>query len=235
MTEASTLDYRDPEWVAQQLGIDKNAVYRYLDEGTLPGLRLGRKWLISESGLAEFLRREEQVQTERRRAGFRSHRAPPFDKILRRARHLPITERANRALASSRQEALQLGHDHLGQEHLLLGIANVEDAVAAKVLAALNIDVRAAIESVIGRAGAPASGDLRLTPRAKRSLELAVEEARRDGLGHFGTEHILLGILVTGEGLGYGLLERHGVTEDAARKEIERLRASANGESAVAS
>jgi excisionase family DNA binding protein len=61
------LDYRDPEWVADQLGIDKNTVYKYLQDGSLPGLQLGRKWLISERRLADFLERVERQQTERRR------------------------------------------------------------------------------------------------------------------------------------------------------------------------
>ncbi len=61
------LDYRSPEWVADQLGIDKNTVYRYLQEGSLPGLQLGRKWLVSERRLSEFLERAEREQTERRR------------------------------------------------------------------------------------------------------------------------------------------------------------------------
>jgi excisionase family DNA binding protein len=68
MSETDTrLDYRDPEWVAEQLGIDKNTVYKYLQEGSLPGLQLGRKWLVSERRLAEFLERVEREQTERRR------------------------------------------------------------------------------------------------------------------------------------------------------------------------
>jgi excisionase family DNA binding protein len=61
------LDYRSPEWVAEQLGIDKNTVYRYLQDGTLPGLQLGRTWLVSERRLADFLERAERQQTERRR------------------------------------------------------------------------------------------------------------------------------------------------------------------------
>jgi len=61
------LDYRDPEWVAEQLGIDKNTVYKYLQEGTLPGLQIGRKWLVSERRLAAFLEGVEREQTQRRR------------------------------------------------------------------------------------------------------------------------------------------------------------------------
>jgi excisionase family DNA binding protein len=65
--DATRLDYRDPEWVAEQLGIDKNTVYKYLQEGSLPGLQLGRKWLVSERRLADFLERVEREQTARRR------------------------------------------------------------------------------------------------------------------------------------------------------------------------
>ena len=69
MNENQTkLDYRDPDWVAEQLGIDKNTVYKYLQDGALPGLQLGRKWLVSERRLAEFLERVEREQTQRRQA-----------------------------------------------------------------------------------------------------------------------------------------------------------------------
>jgi excisionase family DNA binding protein len=76
--EPTRLDYRDPEWVAEQLGIDKNTVYKYLQDGSLPGLQLGRKWLVSERRLADFLESVEREQTARRRdaAGKSAHR--PF-------------------------------------------------------------------------------------------------------------------------------------------------------------
>jgi excisionase family DNA binding protein len=65
--DSHRLDYRDPEWVAEQLGVDKNTVYKYLQDGSLPGLQLGRKWLISERRLGDFLERVERQQTDRRR------------------------------------------------------------------------------------------------------------------------------------------------------------------------
>lgn len=79
------LDYRDPEWVAEQLGIDKNTVYKYLQDGALPGLQLGRKWLVSERRLAEFLERVEREQTQRRQASGAKPQAfalPPRKRIL---------------------------------------------------------------------------------------------------------------------------------------------------------
>lgn len=67
--QKSDLGFREVEWVAEQLGLDKNTVYRYLNDGRVPGLQLGKKWLVEEQGLRDFLRREQRQQTERRQAG----------------------------------------------------------------------------------------------------------------------------------------------------------------------
>src|SRR3954471_13805199 len=78
------LDYRDPDWGAGQVGIDKNTVYKYLQDGALPGLQLGRKWLVSERRLAEFLERVEREQTQRRQASTTTPRPfglPPRSRI----------------------------------------------------------------------------------------------------------------------------------------------------------
>lgn len=225
MATNANLDYRDPEWVAQQLGIDKNAVYRYLDEGTLPGLRLGRKWLISESSLAEYLKREEREQTKRRRAGLRKYDATPYDRFVRRARRL-LTQKAGLALALAWEEALELGDDHLGTEHLLLGLLREGDGVAAAVLRNLGVvpdELRAAAEALIDRGEAPYGCGIDLTPRARRTLELAVKEARRLKHHYVGTEHLLLGIVRAGEGIGFELLEQRGVTPERVRAEVERV------------
>jgi excisionase family DNA binding protein len=88
--EGPKLDYRDPEWVGDQLGIDKNTVYRYLQEGVLPGLQLGRKWLVSERRLAEFLERAEREQTERRRVA-NTGEARPFA-LPQKLRMLPTDD-----------------------------------------------------------------------------------------------------------------------------------------------
>jgi excisionase family DNA binding protein len=85
------LDYRDPEWVSEQLGIDKNTVYKYLQDGTLPGLQLGRKWLVSERRLAEFLERVEREQTDRRRQASGAAQSRPFA-LPARVRVLPDSE-----------------------------------------------------------------------------------------------------------------------------------------------
>src|SRR3954451_15254550 len=100
------LDYREPEWVAKKLGLDKNTVYKYLQEGWLPGVQLGRKWLISERLLAEHLERETQGQTATRR------------KVL------PQTPRLTRSIQLGSQYAASRRQDFVGTEHLLVGLCD---------------------------------------------------------------------------------------------------------------
>src|SRR6187402_2918377 len=104
MVESGVLDYREPEWVAKKLGLDKNTVYKYLQEGWLPGVQLGRKWLISERILAEHLKRETRAQTASRR------------------KEQPYTPRLARSLELAPTYAMQRGQDYTGTEHLLMGM-----------------------------------------------------------------------------------------------------------------
>ena len=224
MPNESRLDYRDPEWVAQQLGIDKNTVYRYLDEGTIPALRLGRKWLVSESSLVDSLKRKERAQTELRRViSVTRGGAISYDKFIERVSALPMAEEANRAIALAREEALALGHSYLGQEHFLLAFAREDDSVAGKMLSNLGVDIRLDIEAVIGRGDKPTSGELGLTPRAVKAFEFAVRERRDLGHDYIGTEHILIGIVRAEEGIGFELLESRGVDLERLRMEMNRI------------
>jgi excisionase family DNA binding protein len=215
-----TLDYRDPEWVAERLNIDKNAVYRYLNEGVLPGLQLGRKWLISESSLVQFLKAEEGRQTEyrRRTEAAASPGSRRFEKF---------TERAKKILNIAQEEAITLNHNYIGQEHFLLGIAAVPEGLAAVVLANLGVAperLRAAVNQIVAPGAGPKyEGEIGLTARAKNALSLAVEEARSLNHAYVGGEHLLLGLLREPEGMGHEVLARLGITLEAARTEITRL------------
>lgn len=211
-----TLDFRDPEWVADQLNIDKNAVYRYLNDGTLPGMQLGRKWLISESTLAEFLKAEERRQTSERRLA--TVQAPGEG----------YTERARLAFTAAQDEAIRRNHNFIGTEHLLLALVTDPANRAVTVLAAMDVQpaaVVAAVEFVIGKYDSPStqSGSFGLTRRAKRALELAVDEATRLNHGQVGCEHILLGLLAEGDGIAGNVLQSLGVTLDAAREQAAAL------------
>src|SRR5439155_17166677 len=113
-------------------------------------------------------------------------------------------------------------HHYIGTEHLLLGLVRQEEGVAAKVLHDLDVDllkVRSAVEFIIGRGDRIVLGEIGLTPRSKKVIELSVDEARRLNHHYIGTEHILLGLLREGEGIAAGVLESLGVRLEQARRE----------------
>ncbi len=137
-----------------------------------------------------------------------------------------FSERARKALTRAQEEAQRFGHNYVDTEHILLGVVGEEEGVAAKVLTNLGVvlsKVRAAVEFVVGRGGKPIIGEIGLTPRAKKAIEFAVDEARRFNHNYIGTEHLLLGLLREGEGVAAGILESFGVTLEKARAEIARF------------
>ena len=107
-----------------------------------------------------------------------------------------FTERARKVLQLAQEEAQRFNHNYIGTEHLLLGLVREGDGVAARVLDTMNVQlpkVRSAVEFIIGRGEAEPVGEIGLTPRAKKVLELAVDEGRRLNHQYIGTEHLLLG------------------------------------------
>ncbi len=137
-----------------------------------------------------------------------------------RDRFNKFTERARRVLSLAREEARRLQHNFIGTEHLLLGLVREGDGVAAKVLSNLGVElgkVREAVESIVGRGNSPDDSLIGLTPRAKKVIELAVDEARRLNHHYIGTEHLLLGILLEGEGIAAKILQRMKVNLDGLR------------------
>src|SRR6202158_2090128 len=140
------------------------------------------------------------------------------------------TDRARLSFAHADREARPLNHNYLGTEHLLLGLLDVEDGVAAKVLANLGAHtekVREAVVNLIGRGTNPVPGEIGLTPRAKRSLELARDEARQLSHHYVGTEHILLGLVREGEGIAAGILAQFEVDLEKSRAEVNAVLQSA--------
>jgi ATP-dependent Clp protease ATP-binding subunit ClpC len=137
-----------------------------------------------------------------------------------------FTERARRVLTLAQEEALRFNHNYIGTEHLLLGLVREGEGVAAKVLANLGVElnkVRSAVEFIIGRGDRAVIGEIGLTPRAKKVIELAVDEARRLGHHYIGTEHLLLGLVREGEGIAAGVLESLGVSLEKLRAEVTRI------------
>ncbi len=137
-----------------------------------------------------------------------------------------FTERAKKVLVYAQDEATRFNHNYIGTEHLLLGLLREGDGIAAKVLGNLHVElnkVRSAVEFIIGRGERMVVGDINLTPRAKRVIELSVEEARRLGHNYIGTEHLLLGLLREGEGIAAGVLESLGVNLEKVRAQVVQL------------
>jgi ATP-dependent Clp protease ATP-binding subunit ClpA len=137
-----------------------------------------------------------------------------------------FTERARLSLAFAEEEARGFNHDYIGQEHILLGLMRVEQAVAARVLTDLGVElnrVRSEVRAIVGRGDRPLLDELGLTPRAKKALDLARDEALRFNHHYIGTEHLLLGLLREGEGLAARVLERLGVNLDRARTAVLAL------------
>ncbi|MBI4301489.1 MAG: ATP-dependent Clp protease ATP-binding subunit [Chloroflexi bacterium] len=137
-----------------------------------------------------------------------------------------FTERARKVLTLAQEEAQRFNHNYIGTEHILLGLIREGDGVAARVLANLGVDlnkVRSAVEFIIGKGERPLPGDIGLTPRAKRVIELAVDEARRLNHHYIGTEHLLLGLVREGEGIAASVLESLGVNLERVRGEVGHI------------
>jgi ATP-dependent Clp protease ATP-binding subunit ClpC len=151
-----------------------------------------------------------------------------------------FTDRARKVLTLAQDEAQRFNHNYIGTEHLLLGLVREGEGVAARVLENMNVElpkVRTAVEFIIGRGDRPVVGEVGLTPRAKRVIELAIDEARRLGHNYIGTEHLLLGLVREGEGIAAGVLESLGVNLDKVRHEVIRVlsQSSASGPSSSSS
>ena len=137
-----------------------------------------------------------------------------------------FSERARRVLSLANEEAQRFNHNYIGTEHILLGLVRETDGVAAKVLSNLGVEldkVRSAVEFIIGRGEKATSGEKGLTPRTKKVVELAVDEARRLNHNFIGTEHLLIGLLREGEGVAAGVLESLQVNLDKVRAETSRI------------
>jgi ATP-dependent Clp protease ATP-binding subunit ClpA len=140
-----------------------------------------------------------------------------------------FTNRARIVMTLAQDEAQRLGHNYMGTEHLLLGLAREGEGVAAVALKRLGVsldDARAAVLHIIGHSDRIVAGEVGLTPRAKKVIALAVDEARRMGHHYIGTEHLLLGLLHEGEGIACGVLESLGVNLERARGAVIQALAS---------
>ena len=143
-----------------------------------------------------------------------------------------FTERARRVLVLAQEEARLLDHGFIGTEHIVLGLIQEVDGIAAQALRELDISLtaaRAKIAETVGAQVTSASGSPPFTPRAKKVLELALREALQLGHSYIGTEHLLLGVVSEGEGVGAQVLISLGADLSAVRQHVTHLLAEAHG------
>ena len=137
-----------------------------------------------------------------------------------------FTEKAIKVIMLAQEEARRLGHNFVGTEQILLGLIGEGTGVAAKVLKSLGVnlkDSRIEVEKIIGRGSGFVAVEIPFTPRAKRVLELSLEEARQLGHNYIGTEHLLLGLIREGEGVAARVLENLGIDLTKVRTQVIRM------------
>jgi ATP-dependent Clp protease ATP-binding subunit ClpC len=139
-----------------------------------------------------------------------------------------FSERARQVVVLAQDEARALRHQYIGTEHLVLGLLREEAGLAARVLESLGVTLEAAraeVRSIVGEGDSEArvTGQIPFTPQAKEALELALREALSLGHQYIGTEHVLLGLVRLGQGVGVEILESHGATPVVVRDEVIRL------------
>ncbi len=144
-----------------------------------------------------------------------------------------FTERAQKVLALSQEEAIRLGHHNIGTEHILLGLIREGEGIAAKALKELGLEakkIQNEVEKLIGKGTQPMKS-IHYTPRAKKVVELSQDEARKLGHPYVGTEHILLGLIREGEGVAARVLHNLDVSLNKARQQVLQLLGSNEAQS----
>ena len=135
------------------------------------------------------------------------------------------TERAQKVIAIAHSEAKRMGHQVVGTEHILLGLIQEGEGIAAQALTGLGLDlakIQSQVEQIAG-VGQPFSGEVGLTPRVKKVLELANEETHRQEVNYIGTEHLLLGLIMEGEGIAARILANLNVGPERVWKQVVKL------------
>lgn len=224
------------EEIAELLHVDPVTIRRLVNKGELSAYRIGADYRFAPSDLQNYLQRQRIVAHAQNEVSSGSSNpldqfAQMFRKVLQGKHATPteilnrfdrFTKRARNVLALSQEEAQRLQHNYIGTEHLLLGLIREGEGVASRVLKNLGIEVeqvRQSVEGIIGTGERVVQGELALTPRTKKVIELAVDEARRLNHRFVGTEHLLLGLIREGEGMASEILKRMGLQLEQVRAE----------------
>ena len=228
------------EEIAELLHVDPVTIRRLVNKGELSAYRIGADYRFAPSDLQDYLQRQRIAAPAQNGSGIRtSNPLDQFAQLLRKiiqGKHTTpsgllshfdlFTERASHVLMLAQEEAQHFQHNYIGTEHLLLGLLREGEGVAFQVLSNLGIEVdrvRSAVVAIIGRGERVVLGEMVLTPRAKKVIEFAVDEAHRLNHRLIGTEHLLLGIIREGDGIAAGVLESFDLQLEQVRTETLRV------------
>ncbi len=228
------------EEIAELLHVDPVTIRRLVNKGELSAYRIGADYRFAPSDLQDYLQRQRISANAQDKSGISpDNPLDQFTQLIRKiiqGKHTTpsdlvgrfdlFTKRAGHVLTLAQEEARHFQHNYIGTEHLLLGLVREGEGVASQVLSNLGIEVdqvRHAIEAIIGRGERIVLGELGLTPRAKKVIALAMDEARRLNHRFIGTEHLLLGLIREGEGIAAGVLENFGLHLEQVRAETVRV------------
>lgn len=214
--------------VAEFFRMDVVTIRRMIGKGELPAFKVGGEYRFKSTDIDEYL--------ERQRVPTRKHNQGQIGRLTKQVRKLVTpasatnacdlyTDRARKVIALAHEEARQFNRGYLGTEHLLLGILHEGKGVGGQVLEQAGCrleDLRQAVRDTVGPGpkGETVPDQPALTPRLKKVLELAVDEAKRLEHAYVGTEHLLLGLLREGEGVGGRLLKERGMELSSARRSV---------------
>jgi excisionase family DNA binding protein len=229
------------EEIAQILHVEPVTVRRLVTKGELSAYRVGSDYRFAPSDLADYLQRQRISARAQSSSGLRlihhplDQLAQAFRTILLGQETTPVhltsqfdlfTKQAHNVFALAQEEAQRFQHNYIGTEHLLLGLIGERDGLASQILSNLEVEaapVRDAVLSIIGHGKQTVHGELALTPRTKKVIELALEDAQGLGDRLIGTEHLLLGLLREGGGIAAGVLENCGLNLQQVRTETLRM------------
>jgi len=224
------------EEIAQLLHVDPVTIRRLVNKGELSAYRIGADYRFAPSDLQDYLQRQRIAAHAQSSSNPLDQFAQLVRKFIRGKHTAPsdivgrfngdrfnlFTKRASHVLMLAQEEAVHFQHNYIGTEHLLLGLICEGEGVASHVLRNLGLEadqIRHAVENIIGRGDRIIVGNLGLTPRAKKVIELAVDEARRLTHHVIGTEHLLLGLIHEGDGIAASVLENFGLHLEQVRAE----------------
>jgi excisionase family DNA binding protein len=228
------------EEIAELLHVDPVTIRRLVTKGELSAYRIGSDYRFAPSDLADYLQRQRIAASAQNRSGSRaSNPLDQFAQVLRKIIQgkytTPsnllgpfdlFTKRARHVLTLAQEEAQHFQHNYIGTEHLLLGLIREREGVASQVLSNLGIEVdrvRDAVIAIIGRGEQIVLGEIGLTPRAKKVIEFAMDEARSLDHHFIGTEHLLLGLIREGDGIAAGVLVNFDLHLQQVRAETLRV------------